>query len=855
MLPLLVVVVCAVLAVLPSTLASPHFTSFYTQTFPWNNATTIQSLNVSKLSTTTVGVSSNVLSLSPFQSIFAKNVTVDAVANLAFPFTGPTGGYQDVDTGIDVLAGGIVTFYIPLGYTGGYWCYELGRAGAGNQYCSGPPGAWYSGTDPTVPAYLYNAKINGAYVSTDPAVPAYVDTANPALGFNSHSIYVYNSSTLVNGTTPAQTLWNQTQYGTNRGFTWTRSGSIVFRIGAYGASGSSSAYNYNFNDPTTDYDSAFDSTAENKHPAPTVDPTVGLVGRSIVTPISGRLFVACWRWNLWPTLNYGQVWTLINYTSPVQVAASWTPAATTAFGGYANPALLTQQPIPSVVPLPDTFASNVATTAVNASLRAQLPVDNITISAFSPAASASQPLIQSSFSYHYPNVRNVPATQFATTSPGCCYGGTSVNVNWSTSTLQQYDGMFGTLLSYNNSLAWDMTHILDANSTSPFFPASGTFLVNTIYNLWYPQSQLGSYVADVDTGINVLEGGTITLTAPIQTWCMATYRYNATQLCSDARGATSFGYYGTTQNYLIGCDIFYWIFRNSTVYNQASYDNSGCNSGSMAEPPNGALLVRVGSNNQGHSPIDYATAFTDRTQTGQLTATYRVPASGRLYFAAAAMWNGNVLTANSATFQVTQNGNAGLGQPYSGQQQVSVVYTPPTELSFGFSWSPTSATYPGPMSARVPASLAVADLTSAGYTLVPASSSASTGLGAGVVTGQYIYYVLPQPIDTTKTYTSTWYAYMDLAEADSVVTSQVPTSTPAASTAAGTAVTAAGTTVTAAPTAAGTGSQPTAGPTSTPVTPAASTAGPSTPTGAAPAGAVVSVFTVVAVVISALVAL
>ena len=709
---------------------------------------------MTKPTSTSVGVSSNLLQQSPFQSIYGTMVTVDAVANLAFPFTGPTGTYQDVDTKIDVLAGGIVTFYIPIGQTGGSWCYELGRAGAGNQYCSGPPGAWYSGSDPTVPNYLYNAKINGAYVSTDPAVPDWVEVQNPALGNNTHVGY----------SQPSGQPFNLTQYGTNRGFTWTRSGSIVFRIGSYGAAGSSSAYSYNFQDPTTDYDSAFDSTAENKHPNPTVNTTTGLVGRSIVTPISGRLFVACWRWNLWPSLNYGQVQTWINYTSPVQVAASWSPA-TTGLGQYNNSAIFPSQPLPSVITLPDTFSSSLSSSSVNASLRAFLPVDNITVANFAPGSASYVQLIQTSFSYHYPNVRAVPAVAGQASQP-CCWGGTSVNYNWNAGyTVQQYDGLFGTLVSYNNQLAWDMTHILDANSSSPFFPASGTFPVNTLNNVWYPQSQLGSYSADVDTGINVLEGGTITLTASIQQWCFATYGNNASQLCSDARGVSSFGFYGTTQTFLIGCDKFYWIFPNSTIYNQSLYDNSGCNSGSMAEPPNGALLVRVGSNNQGHSPIDYATAFTDRTQTGTLTATYRVPATGRLYFAAAASWNPNVLSHSGPV--VTQN--TAYGNVYSGSQSVSVKYIPPAELSFGLTWSPATAPNSQPMVVNVPASLSTADLTTAGYTLVPAGNAASTGLGVGVVTGNYIYYVTPEVLDSSKIYSSTWYAYLDLAEADSIV--------------------------------------------------------------------------------------
>ena len=623
--------VAALVALVVATCTAPvlsasHYSSFYAQTFPWNYAksATVPSPTVSS-SGGKVTVSNTAFQSSPFSSVYNVNVTVDAVANLAFPFTGNSGTYQDVDTGIDVVAGGVVEFFIPVGYTGGQWCFELGRAGAGNQYCAGPPGAFYSGSDPTVPAYLYNAKINGAYVSGDPAVPFWNEVTNTSLGVNYHAGFAE----------PSNAPWNLTQYGTNRGFTWTRSGSIVFRIGAYPGAGETSVTSYNFNDPTTDYDSALDSTAENNHPPPTIPASTGWLGRRITTPISGRLFLACWRWNLWPALNYGQVWVMINYTSPVQLATSWSPTyANTSSASFATPTITTVQPLPSTITLPDTFSTSFAATALNATLRALLPVENITVTQFSPQKGTVAQVIQSSFSYHYPNTRLVPAVTGGPNITSCCYGGQSEYFQWNTGKIVQYDGLFATLVAYNGKLAWDMTHILDSNSSSPFFPSTGTFMVNTMNNLWYPQGKIGSYFMDVDTGLNALEGGTITLSAPIQNWCFATYANNASQLCSDARGAPSFTYYGTQQTFLIGCDTFYWIFPNSTAYNQTDYDNSGCNSGSIAEPPNGAVLLRVGSNNQGHSPIDYATAFTDRTQTGTLTATYRVPASGRIYLSA-----------------------------------------------------------------------------------------------------------------------------------------------------------------------------------------------------------------------------
>ena len=390
--------------------------------------------------------------------------------------------------------------------------------------------------------------------------------------------------------------------------------------------------------------------------------------------------------------------------------------------------------------------------------------------------------------------------------------------------------MFGTLVQCNNSLTWDMTHVLDANSSTPFLPNSGTFTVDTVHNLWYPEQYLlGSYFSDVDTGLNVLEGALITLSAPIATWCAATYYNNATQICGDARGVTAFSFYGAMKANLIGCDEFYWIFPNSTGYNYSSYDNSGCNSGAMTEPPNLALLFRVGSNNQGHSPIDYATAFTDRTQTGTLTATYRAPATGRLYLAAAVMLDKNVLSFNSATGTATQSPTYGL--PYTGTQTVTITTTPPAEISFGFTWSPAASAVSQPYYVAPPASLQPTDLAAAGYTLVSSAAAVSGGLGAGQATGQYIYLQLPEQVNSAFVYTSTFYAYIDLLEVDSAPAQAASSSAAAAaSTAAGATSAPAGATSTQKP------------PTSAAPTAAASTGGnPTQPTSGASSNAVSAV--------------
>ena len=58
---------------------------------------------------------------SPFNSVYNVPVTVSSSSNLAYPFTGQLTNqhtFNDADTGIDVLAGGQVTFHMPSGGTG-----------------------------------------------------------------------------------------------------------------------------------------------------------------------------------------------------------------------------------------------------------------------------------------------------------------------------------------------------------------------------------------------------------------------------------------------------------------------------------------------------------------------------------------------------------------------------------------------------------------------------------------------------------------------------------------------------------------------------------------------------------------
>ena len=86
----------------------------------------------------------------PFNSVSSVAVTVSSSANLAYPFTSTTYNghtFSDVDTGIDVLAGGVITFRMPATGTG-LWCYELGRSLAGSSACSGPAGYTFDVSPP-----------------------------------------------------------------------------------------------------------------------------------------------------------------------------------------------------------------------------------------------------------------------------------------------------------------------------------------------------------------------------------------------------------------------------------------------------------------------------------------------------------------------------------------------------------------------------------------------------------------------------------------------------------------------------------------------------------------------------------
>jgi len=166
-------------------LAANSVASYYNEMFPWllSDPTLVSPLTVATLNSTSAGVYAKITQQSPINSVFWRNVTIDAHANLAYPFTGNAANgfqftYQDVDTGIDVLPGGKIVAWIPTG-TGKTWCFELGRGMSGTQYCAGAAGHFFDSS--------YNTKVNGAWILADPniTIPNLMDDdVSPTLASN-----------------------------------------------------------------------------------------------------------------------------------------------------------------------------------------------------------------------------------------------------------------------------------------------------------------------------------------------------------------------------------------------------------------------------------------------------------------------------------------------------------------------------------------------------------------------------------------------------------------------------------------------------------------------------------------------
>ena len=225
------------------------------------------------------------------------------------------------------------------------------------------------------------------------------------------------------------------------------------------------------------------------------------------------------------------------------------------------------------------------------------------------------------------------------------------------------------------------------------------------------------YDCDYDTGINVIEGGAVTLTSPAtDSWCFPSdwADANPTSICSNAAGSAAVPYH-----YWNGCSgQFHQIFPNASQFQWApsgpgndNYDNSGCNSDSDMQAPTGAVAFRIGVDttsmqNAHYIPIeyhsfDYYYAFPSNASSGTLTNTFTAPNTGRLYLA-------------------FQGPGSGPRSYYSGAVRVSASYTPPAGLVLGLNWSPSPANVAQPYLFNAPTSNTTSALAAVG--LVPSTA-------------------------------------------------------------------------------------------------------------------------------------
>ena len=163
------------------------------------------------------------------------------------------------------------------------------------------------------------------------------------------------------------------QRGSALGFTYARSGALMARVGAHGQSNQQA--NENPNNPVGEYFSAFDHVDLCPAVVTPQSATTGL-SNTYTSVSSGRLYLAIWRWSFYPQLANGTVTVLIDYTSPLQVAASSSSISGTAAGSVAHPVVL-QQSLNS--PLAASVSLNTSS-AGTVTLLGYLPVVNLSMS-------------------------------------------------------------------------------------------------------------------------------------------------------------------------------------------------------------------------------------------------------------------------------------------------------------------------------------------------------------------------------------------------------------------------------------------------------------------------------------------
>ena len=590
---------------------------------------------------------------SPFNSVYGVPVTVSSSSNLAYPFTANvTNGhtFQDADTGIDVLAGGQVTFRMPSAGTG-MWCFELGRSLAGQSFCSGPAGYHFD------------------YWSY-PCAPA--RQADSPCGTNQDKC----NNSMING------AWNsadQPTMGSALSFTYARSGALMARVGAKGQSNQQA--NEQPNAPVNEYFSAFDNAAACPTAILTSAFTVSGASNTYTMVSSGRLYLAIFRWNFFPNLANGSVNVLIDYTSPLQVALSSSQLNGSTAGSSQHPVVVTATQSSSSQGVFPTTATLTTAAPGTVTATGYLPVLNITGLTLNPATSnAGSPVNSSTYTY-YGTTNQVSFGQAAGENQ-------STSLPWLSAYLPPAVALSNTFSTTSSTVGVDMQQLLTVCSSAAqqqcsngfIFPASqSNMLLDPYLQQYYPPCN-NDYDCDYDTGINVIEGGSITLTSPASDqWCYPNYWSSQTASCSNAAGNASIVWNGCSGSFtqLQSNGAYYGVWPNATS------DNSGCNSDSDMQAPIGAVAFRIGIDSTGmrhggfldvsYHSSDYYYAFPNAASGGMLTNTFTAAVSGRLYLA----FQGPGLSPSSFS-----------SPPYSGGVHVSASYTPPPNLMFGLTWSP-----------------------------------------------------------------------------------------------------------------------------------------------------------------------
>ena len=514
-------------------------------------------------------------------------------------------------------------------------------------------------------------------------------------------------NSMINGAwnstdTPVGIAAPTTQRGSALSFTYARSGALMARVGASGQSNQQA--NENPNDPIGEYFSAFDHADLCPQAVITAQSAVTGATNTYTSVMSGRLYLAIWRWNFFPQYANGSVTVIIDYMSPLQLAVSSSTINGSTAGSTSHP-IVVQQAVNTG--LPSTVTLNTASPG-SITLSGYLPVVNLSLSTSTAWVNASGYTVQGGMN------------QVVWGNASAQNGG--YPAPWLSWALPPSAALVS-IPNGNGALGVDLVQMVSGQQFGFIFPATSTAMpLNPWWQQYYPPAS-NDYDNDYDTFINVIEGGIITLTAPsTDQWCGPTdWSASSQVLCVNGQGATQLSLPWN------GCSgQFRSIYSNASQFgwtpNGNGYDNSGCNSDSDMQAPVNAVAFRIGQdstsmqnagylNTEIHSN-DYYYAFPNSASNGILSYTFTAAQSGRLYLARAGPGGGSA-------------------SAWNGTIHVTAQYTPPLNIVFGLTWSPSPNAVSQPYLFSAPtsnssAALAAAGLVSGRYLQIPDTFSGQT---------------------------------------------------------------------------------------------------------------------------------